>query len=94
MHTMKLQHRPFIAMKTGQKTIELRLYDEKRSQIHSGQIIQFIDVETNDILKAKVMDLHIFDSFQQLYENLDLTLCGYTNEQLPSASYQDMEVYY
>ena len=94
MHAMKLQHRPFIAMKTGQKTIELRLYDEKRSQIHSGQIIQFIDVETNDILKAKVMDLHIFDSFQQLYENLDLTLCGYTNEQLPTASYQDMEVYY
>lgn len=94
MHKMKLQNLPFIAIKEGRKTIELRLYDEKRQQIHSGQLIEFTNIETNETLKVKVIDLHIFDSFQQLYESMDLTLCGYTKEQSSTASYQDMNAYY
>ena len=65
MHKKKLQNLPFIAIKEGRKTIELRLYDEKRQQIHSGQLIEFTNIETNETLKVKVIDLHIFDSFQQ-----------------------------
>lgn len=94
MHTMKLQHGPFQAMKEGRKTIELRLYDEKRQTIHSGQIIEFVDVDNNEKLRMRVIDLHIFDTFKQLYEQLDLCLCGYHKEELQKASYQDMEKYY
>ena len=65
MHTMKLQNLPFIAMKEGRKTIELRLYDEKRQQIHSGQMIEFTNIETNETLKVKVIDLHILCFHQE-----------------------------
>lgn len=41
-HTMKLQPSPFERIVSGQKTVELRLYDEKRRQIRSGDTIRFI----------------------------------------------------
>lgn len=94
MHTMKLHHQPFMAMQEGRKTIELRLYDEKRQKIHSGQIIEFKHNETEEVLRMRVLDLHVFDTFEELYKQLDLSLCGYDQENLSNASYQDMEQYY
>lgn len=94
MHTMKLKDKPFQKMKTGLKTIELRLYDEKRQQIHSGQIITFIHEDTKEELKMRVIDLHIYPTFEKLYQDLDLSLCGYSQEELEHASYHDMEKYY
>ena len=94
MQTMKLKDQPFQKMKNGLKTIELRLYDEKRQQLHSGQIVHFINEESNECLKVRVLDLHIYPNFKILYKNLDLCLCGYTQDELSNASYHDMEAYY
>ncbi len=33
MHEMHLNHEPFLAIKNGTKTIELRLLDEKRRNV-------------------------------------------------------------
>lgn len=38
---MKLQQKPFDSIKTGQKTIEMRLNDEKRRLINIGDEIEF-----------------------------------------------------
>ena len=40
-HTMKLKEDPFERMKNGTKTIEFRLYDEKRRKIKVGDEIEF-----------------------------------------------------
>ncbi len=36
MHQMKLQNSPFQKIQKGMKTIELRLYDEKRQKVKVG----------------------------------------------------------
>ena len=38
---MKLNKEPFEKIKSGEKTIELRLYDEKRRKIKAGDTICF-----------------------------------------------------
>ena len=41
MHEMNLQEAPFRMIKNKTKTIELRLYDEKRRKIKPGDTIEF-----------------------------------------------------
>ena len=45
-HIMKLHPEPFAKIKDGSKTIELRLYDEKRQRISIGDTIRFINTES------------------------------------------------
>lgn len=94
-HTMNLTPSPLRMMREGKKTIELRLYDEKRKQISVGDTITFINTEDpEDALCVKVEDLFVFDSFDELYKSLPLTECGYTEEDIDTASPRDMELYY
>lgn len=95
MHEMKLQPEPFEMIRSGIKTIELRLYDEKRKKISAGDTIRFVctqSAEKNLLVRAK--ELFVFDSFQELYQTLPLLECGYTPENVKSATAQDMEKYY
>lgn len=93
-HKMTLQPSPFEAIKAGTKTIELRLYDEKRKRIAPGDEIVFTEAESGEEMTAKVVELYVFDSFDELYASLALTECGYTAENASSASPEDMEAYY
>ena len=92
---MKLTTEPFLMMESGQKTIELRLYDERRRQISVGDVIRFSDVDNPlKTILAKVRDLFVFESFDELYKTLPLTECGYTEENEGNASPRDMEKFY
>lgn len=94
-HTMKLQPKPIQMIKDGIKTIELRLFDEKRKKVKIGDTILFTNTENdNDILKVKVNEIYIFKSFEELYQNLPLLECGYTKENIAGAEPKDMEQYY
>ncbi len=94
-HMMNLKPSPFKMIREGNKTIELRLYDEKRKTISVGDIITFTNTaDSNDTLCVKVNDLFIFNSFDELYKNLPLMECGYTKEDIDTASPCDMEKYY
>lgn len=94
-HRMQLDPAPFAQIKSGQKTIELRLYDEKRRKIQCGDAIVFTSTaDTHEELTVTVEELFVFPSFEKLYAALPLTECGYTSEQLPAASPRDMERYY
>jgi ASC-1-like (ASCH) protein len=94
LHEMKLQPSPFEKIKRGEKTIELRLYDEKRQQIKVGDRIVFTNTDSGKSLWVTVVKLHRFDSFAQLYEALPLLQCGYTVEDVDKAHPSDMEAYY
>ena len=81
-------------IKNGQKTIELRQYDEKRKKVKAGDVIVFTNAETNESLKVSVLKLHRFDSFETLYRSLPLLKCGYTEDNVSKAAPSDMEQYY
>lgn len=93
-HQMKLHAAPFAMIKSGEKTVELRLYDEKRQQIREGDLIVFTCTATGEKLTAKVQKLHRFASFEELYQNLPLLKCGYTAADVDSAHPDDMQAYY
>ena len=84
-HSMKLQRQPFEAIRLEQKTIEMRLYDEKRRQIAVGDTITFrCDGEE---LTVRVIALHRFPDFAALYAALPRSMLG-------SDDPEDMVQYY
>ena len=91
-HYMNLHACPFAMIASERKTIELRLYDEKRRQIRVGDTIVFTCGEQS--LAATVVALHRFPDFAALYRALPLDRCGYLPEELATASPADMDVYY
>lgn len=91
-HNMKLNDAPFEMIKSGAKTIELRLYDEKRRKIKIGDTICF--TSKTDKLTATVKALHVFRNFEELYAALPLDQCGYAADALATASPDDMLEYY
>ncbi len=94
-HIMNLTPAPLMMIREGRKTIELRLYDEKRKQISIGDIITFVNTEDkDDELTVRVTDLYVFNTFDELYKKLPLLECGYTEDDIASASPSDMELYY
>lgn len=94
-HIMNLYESPFEKIKRGTKTIELRLYDEKRRRVSVGDEIEFHSLsDPSRTLLCRVIAMHLFDSFEELYASLPLTKCGYTEENVGSADPADMEEYY
>lgn len=92
-HTMKLNPEPFMAIKNGTKTIEMRLYDLKRQLICKGDIIEFVNTQNkNDKIKVIVKALHTYKSFDELYEKFDKISLGYRAYE--SALPSDMLKYY
>ena len=66
LHKMKLQEDPFERIKNGTKTVEFRLYDEKRQTIQIGDEIEFSKLpELQEKLLVKVIDLYKEESFEK-----------------------------
>lgn len=89
---MNLYKQPFAAICAGHKTIELRLYDEKRRALNVGDLVAFNC--NGKIAVAQVTALNVFSSFDELYANVDLSKCGYLPLEVPFASPKDMNAYY
>ena len=95
LHRMHLDPEAYAAVENGKKTIELRLYDEKRRRIQAGDILRFESTADElDVLYAQVEGMRFFASFDELYAALPLTACGYTAEEAKTASSRDMDRYY
>ncbi len=94
-HHMRLNPSPYKMIEEGKKTVELRLYDQKRRRIRVGDLIRFENTEDEtEVLRCEVTELCRFSSFAELYNKLELTECGYTRETLSSARPEDMNQYY
>ena len=92
IHRMNLHNSPFELIKNGTKTIELRLNDEKRQLLNKGDIIEFTNRVTFEMIEAEIIELHYYDSFEELYKHFDKVSMGYRIDE--DANYQDMEIYY
>ena len=93
-HEMKLREAPFYMIASGKKTVELRLYDEKRRTVSVGDRITFTLADKEERVTCTVTALHCFPSFAELYAHLPLLSCGYTEETVSDASPEDMRKYY
>lgn len=68
---MKLQESPFERIKNGTKTVEFRLYDEKRSKIKIGDQIEFSKLpDLQETILVDVLDLYREDTFENLFKKL------------------------
>ena len=71
IHKMKLNESPFERIKNGTKTVEFRLYDEKRQQIKIGDKIEFSKLpDLQEKLLVDVIELYREDTFKKLFLKL------------------------
>lgn len=92
LHEINLWHSSFEKVKSGAKTIEMRLNDEKRSLVKIGDTIEFTDTSNGRKCRCSVLDLFRYASFEALYQNHNKMSLGYEESEpaLPS----DMLTYY
>lgn len=75
IHKMKLNESPFERIKNGTKTIEFRLYDEKRQQIKIGDTIKFLkEPNLNESFNAKVIGLLRYNTFEDMFRDFDISV--------------------
>lgn len=91
-HRMNLNPVPFEAIKTGKKSVEMRLNDEKRKWMQVGDFIIFTHTETKEEMLAKIVDKSVYKNFEELYANHDKTTIGYSADDV--AKPEDMLEYY
>lgn len=91
-HTMNLHNAPFEKIKSGAKTVEMRLYDERRKNIKVGDNILFTNNTTGEQLCVQVTKMEVFADFQELYANYDKISIGYEPSEIANPS--DMYFYY
>ncbi|MEK4511964.1 ASCH domain-containing protein [Paenibacillus sp. FSL K6-2524] len=70
-HTMSLFNEPFEAIKSGAKTVEIRLNDEKRRLIQVGDNIEFFKLpDKQDRIEVLIEQLMVFKTFEEMYNTL------------------------
>ena len=89
LHKMKLNEGPFERIKNGTKTIEFRLYDEKRRQIKIGDKIEFSKLpELQEKIVVEVLDIYKDETFENLFRKI------YTDEEEIKKKTKSMCQYY
>lgn len=92
VYDMNLNPGPFGSIRSGSKTVEMRLNDERRVGIEKGDLIRFTNVETGEILLVRILDKSVYPSFKELYDSYSKTSIGYKENE--DADPMDMLTYY
>ncbi|MBQ6333555.1 MAG: ASCH domain-containing protein [Erysipelotrichaceae bacterium] len=92
-HDMDLYEPSFEAIRSGAKTIEMRLNDEKRQKIRVDDLVFFHSrANEYDVLRCKVKSLRKYADFYELYPYYDKKVIGYSENE--KADPADMYAYY
>lgn len=91
-HKMNLWNNAFLTIKNKTKTIEMRLFDEKRSLISIGDTIEFTNTTTDEVIECTVINLYKYEDFHELYKHHDKISIGYNKNE--TANPDDMLAYY
>lgn len=71
IYQMKLNESPFERIKEGTKTIEFRLYDEKRRKIKIGDKIEFSKLPNlQEKIVVQVLDIYREETFEKLFHKI------------------------
>lgn len=77
---MQLRPEPFALIATGVKTIEGRLYDEKRQLLQLGDVIQFTNTETGEVIAATITGLLRYATFESMFTAQGVRRFGFDDE--------------
>lgn len=76
--SMSVRNKYFELIKSGQKDIELRAFDEKRRQMKVGDKFLLYDAEnTDNYIICSIINLHIAPDFETLFNKLDIKRTGF-----------------
>lgn len=68
-YTMRLHVEPFARIKSGEKKIEIRLFDQKRKGLSEGDVVTFISRENlEDTFERTIKYINNFDTFTELFK--------------------------
>ncbi len=66
---MRLHPEPSARIKSGEKKVECRLYDEKRRELKVGDVIEFqLRPECIEKMDKTIVALHTFPTFADMFE--------------------------
>ncbi|WP_163529485.1 ASCH domain-containing protein [Halobacillus ihumii] len=92
IHRMGLYSEYFKLIREGTKTVEVRLFDEKRRKVNMGDVIEFMKIpEKNETIRVNVVGLNKYETFKQLYEDIpfeDFGNKGSTLESMVNGTYE------
>ena len=76
--TMSVRHKYFELIKSGQKDIELRAYDEKRRKMKAGDKFLLFDAENPDqSIICEILNMHVAPDFESLFKKIDMKRSGF-----------------
>lgn len=91
-HKMGIWHDSFVKIKEQTKTIEMRLFDEKRSLISTGDTIIFTDTSNKEKIDCMVINMYRYLSFEEWYQHHSKVSIGYNKDEI--ANPKEMFMYY
>ena len=78
--SMSLRPEYYEMVRSGEKDIELRLYDEKRRRMRNGDMLLIYNAQNrNDYIQAKIVRLHIAKSFADLATKISMPRTGFAS---------------
>lgn len=78
--TMSVRHKYFEMIKSGQKDIELRAYDEKRKKMKVGDRFLLYDAENpSEYIACEILNMHVAPDFGALFKRIDIKRSGFDN---------------
>lgn len=78
--SMSLRPEYYEMVLSGEKDIELRLYDEKRRQMHNGDIVLIFDTQNRpNYIRCKIVRMHIARSFADLGDKISIHRTGFAS---------------
>ncbi len=92
IYLMHLAESPFALIKSGQKTVEMRLANKGRDKIKPNDHIVFHNEKMEEKLEVLVVNINRFPSFHELYKAYDKIKLGYLENEI--ANPDDMQIYY
>lgn len=78
LHTMKLRREMLMQIADGSKTVEMRLFDEKRKKIRAGDEIEFVwEHGSEKRVRTRVKGVYIYPDFFELTANFTSEELGF-----------------
>jgi len=95
LFTMRLEEAPFEQIRSGKKTVELRLYDEKRRRLSVLDRIVFSKLPDEvDKITVVVDGIYRYASFEDLFYDIPPADCGFDEGVTPEQAALEMHRYY
>ena len=78
-HKMTLLRPYFESIARGEKTVEMRLNDEKRKQVKVGDLIEFTCADSTETVTVAVQNKRVFADFSRLAEAYPPKVLGFSH---------------